>query len=164
MTTPIKPPAITPFLWFDQNAEEAADFYVSIFPNSRKLNELRNTGDAPGPKGGVMTVTFELSGVRFIALNGGPEHKFNEAVSFVVNCDTQDEIDYYWEKLTADGGAPGNCGWLKDKFGLSWQVVSPQIIEMIAGSGDPVRSQRGMAAMMKMHKLDIAAIKAACDG
>lgn len=113
---------ITPFLWFDNNAEEAVAFYLSIFPNSRRLSELRNTGDAPGPKGGILTLSFELDGLRFTALNGGPAYKFTEAVSFMVRCETQQEIDHYWSRLT-DGGAEVACGWLKDKFGLSWQTV-----------------------------------------
>src|SRR5579862_1859701 len=116
-------PRITPFLWFDSNAEEAVDFYIPIFPNSRRLEELRNTGDAPGPKGGILTLAFELNGLKFIALNGGPEHKFNEAVSFVVNCETQQEIDHYWQSLLEGGGSEIACGWLKDKFGLRWQVT-----------------------------------------
>jgi len=139
---------ITPFLWFDSNAEEAVDFYLSVFPNSRRLDELRNTGDAPGPKGGILTVAFELNGLKFVALNGGPEHKFNEAVSFVVNCDTQEEIDYYWSKLSA-GGREIACGWLRDKFGLCWQITPTRI-------GELLRNSKAMQAMMKMVKLDIA--------
>lgn len=154
MTTPIKAPAITPFLWFDQNAEEAVNFYLAIFPNSRKLDELRNTGDAPGPKGGVLTLTFELSGLKFIALNGGPQHTFNESVSFVVNCDTQDEIDYYWEKLLEGGGSPIACGWLKDKFGLRWQVTPTRI-------GELLRTPKAMQAMMQMTKFNIAELECA---
>jgi predicted 3-demethylubiquinone-9 3-methyltransferase (glyoxalase superfamily) len=147
-------PSITPFLWFNGNAEEAADYYVSIFPNSRRLDELRNTGDAPGPKGGVLTVSFELSGVRFIALNGGPAHQFNETVSFVVNCDTQEEIDYYWGKLLDGGGSPIACGWLKDKFGLRWQVTPTRI-------GELLRNSKAMQAMMQMTKFDIAELERA---
>lgn len=154
MSKPISSPAITPFLWFDQNAEEAAEFYLPIFPNSRRVGELRNTGDAPGLKGGILTITFDLSGVRFIALNGGPQHSFNEAVSFVVNCDTQDEIDYYWDKLTADGGSPIACGWLKDRFGLRWQITPTRI-------GELVRSPKAMQALMTMTKLDIAELERA---
>ena len=146
-------PHITPFLWFDSNAEEAADFYVSVFPNSRKLSELRNTGDAPGPKGGVLTVSFELDGLRFTALNGGPAYQFTPAISFVVRCDTQQEIDDYWSKLTA-GGKEIQCGWLVDKFGLSWQIVPARLPELLK---DP----RGMQAMMKMKKLDIAELERA---
>jgi len=111
-------PRITPFLWFDQNAEEAVDFYFSVFKNSRRVSELRNTGDAPGPKGSVLVVSFELDGQRFTALNGGPMFKFNESISFVVRCGSQDEVDYYWAKLSS-GGSEGQCGWLKDRFGLS---------------------------------------------
>jgi predicted 3-demethylubiquinone-9 3-methyltransferase (glyoxalase superfamily) len=144
---------ITPFLWFDNNAEEAVAFYLSIFPNSRRAGELRNTGDAPGPKGGILTLSFELDGQRFTALNGGPAFKFNEAVSFVVTCDTQDEIDYYWSKLTA-GGSEVQCGWLKDKFGLSWQIVPARI-------GELLKTSKAMQAMMKMKKLDIAKLERA---
>jgi predicted 3-demethylubiquinone-9 3-methyltransferase (glyoxalase superfamily) len=144
---------ITPFLWFDDNAEEAVAFYLSIFPNSRRVGELRNTGDAPGPKGGILTLSFELDGLRFTALNGGPAFKFNEAVSFVVTCATQDEIDYYWSKLTA-GGSEVQCGWLKDKFGLSWQIVPANI-------GELLKTSKAMQAMMKMKKLDIAELERA---
>jgi predicted 3-demethylubiquinone-9 3-methyltransferase (glyoxalase superfamily) len=144
---------ITPFLWFDGNAEEAADFYVSIFPNSRRVGELRNPADAPGPKGGALTVTFELDSLRFTALNGGPNYKFTEAISFVVRCDTQDEIDDYWSKLTT-GGSEIACGWLKDKFGLSWQIVPARLPEL-------VKHSKAMQAMMKMKKLDIAELERA---
>jgi predicted 3-demethylubiquinone-9 3-methyltransferase (glyoxalase superfamily) len=144
---------ITPFLWFDSNAEEATDFYISIFKNSRRLTELRNTGDAPGPKGGVLTVAFELDGLRFTALNGGPHFKFNEAISFVVTCDSQEEIDYYWSKLTA-GGREVQCGWLKDKFGLSWQIVPARLPELL-------KHPKAMQAMMKMTKFDIAELERA---
>jgi predicted 3-demethylubiquinone-9 3-methyltransferase (glyoxalase superfamily) len=144
---------ITPFLWFDSNAEEAVDFYISIFKNSRRLTELRNTGDAPGPKGGVLTVAFELDGLRFTALNGGPHFKFNEAISFVVTCDSQEEIDYYWSKLTA-GGTEVQCGWLKDKFGLSWQIVPARL-------GELLNHPKAMQAMMKMKKFDIAELERA---
>src|SRR5580658_5053799 len=112
-------PRITPFLWFDSNAEEAVAFYLSVFKNSRLLEEVRNTGGAPGPEGGVLTIAFELDGQTFTALNGGPVYKFTEAISFTVRCDTQEEVDYYWSKLT-DGGTPIQCGWLKDKFGMCW--------------------------------------------
>ncbi|MGB7267727.1 MAG: VOC family protein [Terracidiphilus sp.] len=144
---------ITPFLWFDANADEAVEFYLSIFKNSRRLSELRNTGDAPGPKGGILTVSFELDGLRFTALNGGPAFKFTEAISFVVRCDSQAEVDYYWEKLTA-GGAEIQCGWLKDKFGLSWQIVPARLPELL-------RNSKAMQAMMKMKKLDIAELERA---
>jgi len=126
-------PRITPFLWFDSNAKEAVDFYLTVFRNSRRLDELRNTGDAPGPKGGILTIAFELDGQLFTALNGGPNFKFAEAVSFVVRCHTQDEIDYYWEKLSS-GGSEVQCGWLKDKFGLSWKIVPARIHELLKTS------------------------------
>jgi predicted 3-demethylubiquinone-9 3-methyltransferase (glyoxalase superfamily) len=144
---------ITPFLWFDSNADEAAEFYISIFPNSRRTGELRNTGDAPGPKGGVLTVAFELDGLQFTALNGGPAHRFNEAVSFVVRCETQEEIDYYWSHLTA-GGEEIACGWLRDRFGLCWQVVPEHLPELLSHS-------KAMQAMMKMKKFDIAELELA---
>jgi len=156
MSTLADHPLISPFLWFDSNAEEAADFYVSIFPNSRKLSELRNTGDAPGPKGGVLTVSFELDGLRFTALNGGPAYQFTPAISFVVRCDSQQEIDNYWSKLTA-GGKEVQCGWLVDKFGLSWQIVPARLPEL-------VKDSRAMQAMMKMKKLDIAELRRASQG
>ena len=147
-----------PCLWFNDNAEEAANFYVSIFKNS-KITGISRYGDAgPGPKGSVMVVTFQLDGEDFMGLNGGPIFKFSEAVSFVVKCETQAEIDRFWEKLS-EGGKPGVCGWLKDKFGLSWQIVPSQIDEMM--KGDPARSNRVMAAVMKMTKLDIAVLKKA---
>jgi predicted 3-demethylubiquinone-9 3-methyltransferase (glyoxalase superfamily) len=146
-------PRITPFLWFDSNAEEAVDFYLTVFRNSRRLDEVRNTGDAPGPKGGVLTIAFELDGQKFTALNGGPIYKFTEAVSFVVRCDTQDEIDYYWGKLSS-GGSEIQCGWLKDKFGLCWQIVPARIAALI---GNP----KGMQAMLKMIKLDIGELERA---
>lgn len=148
---------ISPFLWFDQNAEQAADFYVSIFPNSRRMSQLRNDAiDSPNvtPKGTVLTVSFELDGLRFTALNGGPIHKFNPAISFVVSCQNQDEIDSYWSKLTADGGAEVACGWLTDKFGLSWQIVPANI-------GELIKPPKAFEAMMKMKKLVIADLEAA---
>jgi predicted 3-demethylubiquinone-9 3-methyltransferase (glyoxalase superfamily) len=147
---------ITPFLWFDKNAEEAVDFYLSVFKNSRRLGELRNNSiDDPRmvPKGGVLTVSFELDGLRFTALNGGPSHQFTDAISFVVRCDSQDEVDYYWSKLTA-GGAEVACGWLKDKFGLSWQIVPARLPELI-------QHPKAMQAMMGMKKLVIAELEAA---
>ena len=146
-------PRITPFLWFDSNAEEAVEFYLTVFKNSRRLDELRNTGDAPGPKGGILTVAFELDGQKFTALNGGPAFKFTEAISFVVRCDSQEEVDYYWSKLTA-GGSEIQCGWLKDKFGLSWQIVPARLSEL-------VRNPKAMLAMMGMKKLDIAELERA---
>lgn len=152
---------ITPFLWFDANAEEAARFYTSVFRNSR-LGIITRYGDAgPAPKGTVMTVSFELEGVQFTALNGGPHARFNEAVSFVVACDTQAEIDEYWEKLTAGGGRPIQCGWLKDRFGLAWQIVPANLFELLK---DPDKSNRVMVEVMKMIKLDKAAMEAAAAG
>ena|SRR5437762_9534249 len=153
---------ITPFLWFDDQAEEAANFYVSVFKNSKIKEISRYTGEEPlGEKGSVMTVAFELDGEEFVALNGGSRFKFTEAVSFVVNCQTQEEIDYYWEKLTADGGEEVQCGWLTDKFGLSWQVVPTKISEWAGGGAG---FQRVMKAVMPMKKLDLAALQAAFDG
>lgn len=147
-------PRITPFLWFDANAEEAVDFYLGIFRNSRRLDEFRRIVDDPGGrKGTVLTISFELDGQRFTALNGGPAHNFNDAVSFVVRCETQEEVDDYWEKLTA-GGSEIACGWLRDKFGLCWQVVPARVMELI-------RHPRAMQALMGMKKLDIAALEAA---
>jgi predicted 3-demethylubiquinone-9 3-methyltransferase (glyoxalase superfamily) len=154
---------ITPFLWFDTQAEEAARFYVSVFKNSR-IGQIARYGDAgPGSKGQVMTVTFELDGVHFTALNGGPHYKFTEAFSLQVDCADQAEIDDLWERLTAGGGEPGPCGWLKDRFGLSWQIV-PDIMGQLIGGDDPAKSQRAMQAMMQMGKLDIAALEAARAG
>jgi predicted 3-demethylubiquinone-9 3-methyltransferase (glyoxalase superfamily) len=149
----VNSPRITPFLWFDANAEEAVEFYMGIFKNSRRLGELRNTGDAPGPKGGILTISFELDGQRFTALNGGPHYKFTEAISFAVRCDSQKEIDHYWSKLTA-GGSEIQCGWLKDKFGLCWQIVPARLPEL-------VKHPKAMQAMMKMKKLDIAELERA---
>ncbi|MBV8902243.1 MAG: VOC family protein [Acidobacteriia bacterium] len=146
-------PLITPFLWFDANAEEAVDFYLGIFPNSRRLGETRNSNDRTGPKGSILTISFELDGQKFTALNGGPVYRFNEAVSFFVRCDTQQEIDYYWDKLSA-GGTEIQCGWLKDKFGLCWQIVPARI-------GDLIKHPKGMEAMLKMKKLDIAELERA---
>jgi len=150
---------ITPFLWFDDNADEAVNFYLSIFKDSRLLDTKRYGETGPGPKGTIMTATFELNGQQFIALNGGPRYKFTEAVSFVVKCETQEEIDYYWDKLL-DGGEPQRCGWLKDRFGLSWQIVPAQLSELFGGN-DP---QRVMQAMMQMVKFDLAKLKEAYDG
>ena len=146
-------PRITPFLWFDNNAAEAVDFYLSVFRNSRKLAEFRVPDEAGNPEGKVLTVAFELDGQRFTALNGGPHFKFTEAISFVVRCDTQQEVDEYWDKLS-QGGAEVQCGWLKDKFGLSWQVVPARLPELI-------RNPKAMQAMMQMKKLDIAALEQA---
>ena len=154
---------ITPNLWFDTEAEEAEDFYVSVFKKSRIVHVAHYTEAGPREAGMVMVVEFELDGQRFVAINGGPEFKFDEAVSLQINCETQEEIDYYWEKLNADGGSEGPCGWLKDKFGLSWQVV-PEGIDEILGGSDPERGRRAMEAMFKMRKLDVAALRAAADG
>ena len=157
---------IVPFLWFDHQAEEAVKFYTSIFKKSRigKIARYGEEGEkASGrPKGSVMTIEFQLEGRDFMALNGGPHFKFTEAVSFVVYCKGQREVDYFWEKLSA-GGKEVQCGWLKDKFGLSWQIV-PTALPKLLGSGDPARSRRVMAALLKMVKLDIAALKAAANG
>lgn len=147
-------PRISPFLWFDSNAEQAVDFYVSVFPNSRKLGTMRSSTDTPsGSAGAVLTVSFELDGLKFTALNGGPDHKFTDAISFVVRCENQQEIDNYWAKLT-EGGSEVACGWLKDKFGLSWQIVPANILEL-------VRTPKAMQAMMQMTKFDIAALERA---
>jgi predicted 3-demethylubiquinone-9 3-methyltransferase (glyoxalase superfamily) len=157
---------ITPFLWFDNQAEDAAKFYASIFKNS-KLGQIARYGEEAAEKtgrqkGSVMTVDFQLEGQEFVALNGGPLFKFNESVSFVVNCETQEEVDYFWEKLSA-GGEKSRCGWLKDKFGLSWQVVPRISIEMLLDK-DPEKSERVMKAIMEMDKIDIAVLKRAYKG
>jgi predicted 3-demethylubiquinone-9 3-methyltransferase (glyoxalase superfamily) len=151
--------SITPFLWFNDNAEEAANFYLSVFKDG-KISKVARYGEAgPGPAGSVMTIEFELRGQRFLGLNGGPHFKFTEAVSFVVSCETQQEIDDYWEKLSA-GGSKSQCGWLKDRFGLSWQVV-PSVLGDLATAKDAKKSQSMMKAMMTMTKLDIAQLKKA---
>ena len=152
---------ITPFLWFDNNADEAVSFYTSIFKDAEIVNAARYGDAGPGPKGSIMTATFRINGQEFIALNGGPMFKFTEAVSFVVNCDTQAEVDEFWEKLSA-GGEKSRCGWLKDKFGLSWQIV-PRILGELMGK-DPEKSSRVMQAVMKMDKLDIETLKKAYNG
>ena len=152
---------ITTFLWFDNNAEEAANFYVSVFKNSRILNAARYGDLGPGPKGTIMIVDFELDGERFTALNGGPNFKFTEAVSLVVHCKTQEEVDYFWEKLS-DGGEKVECGWLKDKFGLSWQITPEILLELIQDP-DEQKSQRVMKAMMQMKKIDIEDLKKAAE-
>ncbi|MGD0745965.1 MAG: VOC family protein [Verrucomicrobiota bacterium] len=150
---------ITPFLWFDNQAEEAAKFYTGIFKNSRIKKIIRHGEAGPGPKGTVMTVEFQLEGQEFVALNGGPHFKFTEAVSFVVNCRTQKEVDYFWRKLSA-GGKEVQCGWLKDKYGLSWQIV-PAVLGRLLSGKDAAKSQRVMQAMLKMVKLDIQKLKQA---
>lgn len=148
---------ITPFLWFDHQAEDAANLYTSVFPNSKVVKVVRYGKSGPGPAGSAMTVEFQLEGQSFVALNGGPQFKFSEAISFVVNCTTQDEVDAYWEKLSA-GGAEVQCGWLKDKFGLSWQIV-PTVLPQLLGDPDPEKAGRVMKAMMTMKKLDIRALQ-----
>jgi predicted 3-demethylubiquinone-9 3-methyltransferase (glyoxalase superfamily) len=146
---------ITPFLWFRDNAEEAVEFYLSVFPNSRRISEMRAPVDTPSvPAGGLLTVAFELDGLRFTALNGGPQYSFTPAVSFFVTCEDQKEIDYYWSRLTADGGKEVACGWLVDKFGLSWQIVPAKILGLL-------RHPKAMQAMMQMKKFNIAELEAA---
>ena len=146
-------PRITPFLWFDSNAEEAVDFYLTVFRNSRRLDEVRTTDDNRGPKGSILTIAFELDGQKFTALNGGPMFKFTEAVSFVVRCDSQQEVDDYWSKLSAEGSG-GQFGWVKDKFGLAWQIVPSCLPDLVKGS-------KAMQAMLRMKKLDIAVLERA---
>lgn len=150
---------ITPFLWFDDKAEEAMNFYVSIFKNSKTLGVTRYGEAGPGPNGSVMTANFELEGQEFVALNGGPHFKFTEAVSFVINCETQAEVDEFWEKLS-EGGEESQCGWLKDKFGLSWQIVPRILIELLQDK-DPAKAKRVMNAMLQMKKIDIDTLKQA---
>jgi predicted 3-demethylubiquinone-9 3-methyltransferase (glyoxalase superfamily) len=151
---------IKPFLWFEDQAEEAAKFYTSIFRNSKIGSVARYPEGSPGPAGKVMTVAFRIEGQDFVALNGGPQFKFTEAISFVVQCEDQKEIDRYWDKLTAGGGKPVQCGWLKDKYGVSWQIVPAMMDELFAGK-DKARAQRVMQAMLKMVKLDIRKLKEA---
>ena len=166
---------ITPFLWFDDNAEEAVNFYTSVFSKApgaekkeTKIGSVTRYDEAGAqatgrPKGSLMTASFYLDGQEFVALNAGPQFKFNEAISFVVNCKDQKEVDYFWEKLTADGGQESMCGWLKDKFGLSWQIT-PEILIKLMSDKDPKKSQRAMQAMLQMKKLDIAVLKNAFNG
>ena len=153
---------ITTNLWFDTQAEEAAGYYVSIFNNSRIVNVVHYTEGGPRPAGMVMVVEFELDGQRFVAINGGPEFTFDEAISLQVNCETQEEVDYFWERLSA-GGEEGPCGWLKDKYGLSWQVT-PTGMDELFSDADPERATRAMQAMLAMGKLDLAALQRAADG
>ncbi len=153
---------IIPFLWFDNNAEEATNFYTSIFKNSEIVSVSRYGEGSPGQPGTVMTTTFILDGQPFMPLNGGPHFKFNEAISFFVNCETQAEVDELWEKLT-DGGEESQCGWLKDKFGVSWQIVPTALGELL-GDPDPEKSRRVMEAMLQMHKIDVAKLKQAHEG
>jgi predicted 3-demethylubiquinone-9 3-methyltransferase (glyoxalase superfamily) len=153
---------ITPFLWFDNQAEEAIHFYTSIFKES-KVTHVARYGDAgPGPAGSVMSATFELAGQQFMALNGGPQFKFTEAISLYVNCHSQAEVDELWEKLTQDGGEEGPCGWLKDRFGLSWQIIPATLGELLTDP-DPEKAQRVMQAMLQMKKIDIATLQRAYD-
>ena len=152
---------ITPFLWFNNQAEEAMNFYLSIFKNSKKGNVSRYGDAGPGPKGSVMSATFELEGQQFYALNGGPQFSFTPAISFFVNCETQEEVDHYWEKLS-EGGRKDRCGWLQDKFGLSWQIV-PSVLGKLLGDKNPAKSSSVMKAMLQMDKLDIARLQQAHD-
>jgi len=153
---------ITPFLWFDHQAEEAMNFYVAVFKHSRAGNVTRYGDAGPGPKGSVMTASFELAGQQFTALNGGPRFRFTEAISFVVSCETQEEVDELWERL-AEGGETQQCGWLKDRFGLSWQIVPAVLMELISDP-DPEKSRRVMEAMLQMTKLDIAQLTRVYEG
>lgn len=155
---------ITPFLWFDGQAEEAAQFYVSVFGRNSKVTTVtRWPADSPGPEGSVLTVSFELRGRKFVGLNGGPQFKFNEAVSFVVNCETQEEIDYFWSEFSKDGGEELECSWVKDKYGLAWQIV-PGVFWRWAGESDPSAFHRVLHAAWQMRKLDLAALQRAHDG
>jgi predicted 3-demethylubiquinone-9 3-methyltransferase (glyoxalase superfamily) len=147
-------PRITPFLWFDSNAEEAVDFYLTVFKNSRKIEVVNNSPSHPNPPAKILTISFELDGQKFIALNGGPLFKFTEAISFVVRCETQQEVDDFWAKLTAAGGRESQCGWLKDKFGLSWQIVPARLPELI-------KHPKAMQAMLQMKKIDLAELERA---
>lgn len=153
-------PNLTNCLWFDTQGEDAANFYTSIFPNSEVKSISRYTDAGPGEAGTVITVSFTLDGTDFMALNGGPNHKFNEAISFVIHCKDQDEVDHYWENLTSDGGEENVCGWLRDKYGLSWQVVPDGFIELVSDP-DEERREKAMRAMFTMKKLDLAALRAA---
>ncbi len=158
---------ITPFLWFDDQAEDAVNFYTSLFKNSKIGRIFHYTEEAAEksgrPVGSVLTIEFEIEGQKFVALNGGPLFKFNESVSFVINCETQEEVDYFWGKLTADGGEESACGWLKDKFGLSWQVTPTVLIDMLHDK-DPEKAERVMKAMLQMQKIEIPKLKAAYGG
>jgi predicted 3-demethylubiquinone-9 3-methyltransferase (glyoxalase superfamily) len=154
---------IVPNLWFDTEAEAAAEFYASVFPNARVISKTHYTEAGPREAGMVMTVEWEIEGMRFVGINGGPNFTFDEAVSFQVTCEDQAEVDYYWDRLTTDGGAEGPCGWVKDKFGLSWQVV-PTGMDELFSDPDPERASRAMKAMLEMRKLDIEALRRAADG
>ena len=151
---------ITPFLWFNDNAEEAMNLYCSIFKDTRINSLVRYGKVGPGPEGSVMTASFQLLGQTFTALNGGPRFKFTEAISFVVHCDTQEEVDEYWDKLIAGGGQASMCGWLKDKFGLSWQIIPKALMELM-GDKDPEKAKRVMEAMLKMSKIDVKILREA---
>ena len=153
---------ITPFLWFDNNAEEAANFYVSIFKNSKVLSVSRYGDAGPGPKGTVMVAEFQIDGQKFVALNGGPRFKFTEAISFVINCETQQEVEYFWERLS-DGGEKSRCGWVKDKFGLWWQVV-PTVLGKLMSDSDPEKVKRVTEAMLQMERIDIEPLQRAFEG
>ncbi len=153
---------ITPFLWFDNNAEEAANFYVSIFKNSKVLSVSRYGEAGPGPKGTVMVAEFQIDGQEFVALNGGPRFKFTEAISFVINCETQEEVEYFWERLS-DGGEKSRCGWVKDKFGLWWQVV-PTVLGKLMSDSDPEKVKRVTVAMLQMDRIDIEPLQRAHEG
>ena len=153
---------ITPNLWFDTEAEEAANFYTSIFKDSEIVNVMHYGDAGPRPAGMVMTVTFRLQGQEFTGINGGPDFKFNEAISFLVNCESQDEVDEYWENLS-EGGEEGPCGWLKDKFGVSWQIA-PTVLDKLLQDEDPEKADRVMKAMLQMKKIDIAGLQKAYDG
>jgi predicted 3-demethylubiquinone-9 3-methyltransferase (glyoxalase superfamily) len=155
-------PRITPNLWFDTQGQEAAEFYVSIFPDSKITNVMYYSDAGPGPAGTVLTVDFVLDGQEFTAINGGPQFTFDEAISFLINCQDQEEVDYYWTKLTADGGEESQCGWLKDRYGVSWQVCPVGMADAL-NDPDPARSERAMRAMLGMKKIDLAALHAAAD-
>jgi predicted 3-demethylubiquinone-9 3-methyltransferase (glyoxalase superfamily) len=159
--TQTQPQKITTFLWFDGNADEAVNFYTSVFKNSKIIKKVPYTAAGPGPEGSIMVIDFELEGQRFTALNGGPEFKFNESISQLVHCSSQAEVDYYWEKL-GDGGQYIECGWLKDKFGLAWQITPDVLLELIADP-DREKANRAMKAMMTMKKIDIAEIERAAN-
>jgi predicted 3-demethylubiquinone-9 3-methyltransferase (glyoxalase superfamily) len=154
---------ITTFLTFRDSADEAVKLYTSVFKKSRILSETRYGEAGPGEKGSLMTAEFELEGQHFVALNGGPSFSFAEGISLLVTCESQQEVDYYWEKLSAGGGEPGPCGWLKDRFGVSWQIV-PRVLSELLGDKDPARSERVMKAMLRMGKIDIAGLERAYDG
>ena len=160
---PTRQPTITPFLWFDDDLEEAAAFYAKVFPGSKTGNVVRYGDAGPGPKGTVMSMDFEVAGHRFAGVNGGPVFQFNESVSFQVSCKDQAEVDYYWDALAGDGGTESQCGWLKDRFGLSWQVVPEQLTAALSDK-DADRAQRAMQAMLTMRKIDVKAIQEAADG